>query len=51
VARLTTTTSAAAITAMKGIFARHGITELVHSDNYTQYNSHEFMGFAESYGF
>jgi len=51
VLRLTTTTSAAVITAMKAVFARHGIPEVVRSDNGTQYSSHEFAVFAESYGF
>lgn len=51
VTRLTTTTSAAVITAMKAAFARHGIPEVVRSDNGPQYSSHEFAAFAESYGF
>lgn len=51
VARLTTTTSAAVITAMKAVFARHGIPEMVRSDNGPQYSSHEFAAFAESYRF
>jgi len=51
VARLTATTSAAVITAMKGIVAHHGIHELVHSDNGSQYSLHEFTSFAESFEF
>lgn len=51
VVRLTTTTSAAVITALKAAFARHGIPEVVRSDNGPQYSSHEFATFADSYGF
>ncbi len=51
VSRLTTTTSAAVITAMKAVFARHGIPEVLRSDNGPQYSSHEFAVFADSYGF
>ncbi len=36
---------------MKGVFARHGIPEIVRSDNGPQYSSHEFASFADSYGF
>ena len=51
VSRLTTTTSAAVITAMKAVFARHSILEVLRSDNGPQYSSHEFVVFAKSYGF
>ena len=37
VARLTTTTSAAVIASMKAVFTRHGIPEVVRSDNGPQY--------------
>ena len=42
VGKLSTTTSAAVIATMKGVFARYGIPEVVRSDNGTQYSSHEF---------
>ena len=51
VTQMTTTTSAAIITALKSIFARHGIPEVVRSDNGPQYSALEFAAFAESYGF
>ena len=51
VTRLTTTTSAAVIASMKAVFARHGIPEVVRSDNGPQYSSHEFAMFSDSYGF
>ncbi len=51
VSRLTTTTSAAVITAMKAVFTRHGIPEVLHSANGPQYSSHEFAVFGDSYGF
>ena len=51
VKRLTTTTSAAVITALKEVFARHGIPEEVRSDNGPQFASQEFARFACSYEF
>ena len=51
IARLTSTTSAAVITSLKSIFARHGIPQILRSDNGPQYVSHEFSTFAKSYGF
>ena len=51
IAKLASTTSAAVITSLKSIFARHGIPEVVHSDNGPQYASQEFSMFAKSYGF
>ena len=39
------------ITHMKSMFARHGIPELVLSDNGPQYASEEFRRFAAEYGF
>ena len=51
ISKLTTTTSTAVIVAMKAVFARHGIPEIVRSDNGPQYSSHEFALFADSYGF
>ena len=51
VSKLSTTTLAAVITTMKGVFARHRIPEVVRSHNGPQYSSHEFALFADSYGF
>ena len=51
VSKLSTTTSAAVIATMKGVFARHGIPEVVCSDNGPHYSFHEFASFADSYGF
>ena len=48
VINLTTTTSAAVITALKSIFSRYGIPEVVRSDNGPQFAS---ATFAELYGF
>ena len=50
-AKLASTTSAAVITSLKSIFARHGIPEILRSDNGPQYASQEFSTFAEVYGF
>ena len=49
--RMTTTTSAAIIAALKSVFSRHGIPEAVRSDNGPQYASQEFAAFAKTYGF
>ena len=51
VIKMTTTTSAAVITALKSTFSRHGIPEVLRSNNSPQYASQEFAEFAESYGF
>ena len=51
VSKLSTTISGAVIATMKGVFARHGIPEVVRSNNGPQYSSHEFALFADSYGF
>ena len=51
VIKMTTTTSAAVITALKSIFSRYGIPEVLRSDNGPQYASREFATFAELYGF
>ena len=51
VIKLSTTTSTAVIAALKSIFSRHGILEVVRSDNGPQYASQEFSTFTESYGF
>lgn len=39
------------IMSMKSMFARHGLPELIISDNGPQYASREFAEFAEEYGF
>ena len=51
VLQLTSTTSVSVISALKSVFSRHGIPEIVRSDNGPQYSSAEFMSFASSYGF
>ena len=51
IAKLSTTTSSVIITMLKSMFARHGVPEVVRSDNGPQYSSHEFSQFSESYGF
>ena len=49
--KLTTTTSASIISALKAIFSRHGIPDSVTTDNGPQYASKEFNQFAKSYNF
>ena len=49
--RLTSTTSAAVITSLKSIFMRHGILEVLQSDNNPQYAFQQFLMFTESYRF
>ena len=39
------------ITKMKTVFARHGVPEIVKSDNGPQYSSREFAEFAKTWGF
>ena len=51
VIKMTSTTSAATISLLKSVFARHGILEVVHSDNGPQYAATEFSEFAKEYGF
>ena len=51
VIKLTSTTSATVITILKLIFSRHGIPEIVRSDNGPQFTSNEFTQFARTYGF
>lgn len=50
-ALLSSTSSSAVIVQMKSIFARHGIPEIVVTDNGPQFVSAEFAAFAASYGF
>ena len=51
VIKLSSTTSQAVISALKPIFARYGIPEIVYSDNGPQYQSGEFKQFAREYDF
>ena len=51
VARLERTTSTAVINHMKSIFARHGLPDIVISDNGPQYSSAEFESFSREYKF
>ena len=48
---MSSTTSRSTIAALKSVFSRHGIPEVVRSDNGPQYNSQEFATFAEEYSF
>jgi len=48
---LTTTTSAAIISALKATFLRHGIPDSLATDNGPQFASAEFSQFAQSYNF
>ena len=47
----TSTTSTEVIERLKSIFARHGIPEILVSDNGLQFSSAEFAKFGNSYGF
>ena len=49
--KVASTKSSAIITKMKTLFARHGIPEVVKSDNGPQYSSGDFAEFAKSWGF
>ena len=49
--KLTCTTSQSIISALKGLFARHGIPETIVSDNGPQFSSQEFAEFAQTYSF
>lgn len=51
VQQLKTTTSIAVISALKAVFSRHGIPEVVRSDNGPQFSSQEFARFARAYEF
>ncbi len=51
VAKLTSTTSGDVIDHFKSIFARHGIPEVVRSDNGPQFASEIFRQFAQDWGF
>ena len=51
VVKLKSTTTSSVIALLKACFARHGIPEVVRSDNGPQFASREFAEFANSYGF
>ena len=51
VRKMSSTTSSSIISALKSVFARHGIPEVLRSDNGPQYTSKEFKTFASSYDF
>ncbi|RXN33948.1 Retrotransposable element Tf2 type 1 [Labeo rohita] len=51
IALLSSTSAAGVVTHMKSIFARHGIPQVVCSDNGPCYSSRDFQKFAEEYGF
>ena len=51
VIKLSSTTSSNIIALLKTIFARHGIPEVLRTDNGPQYAAKEFSVFAKSYGF
>ena len=51
IVKMNSTTSACTIAALKNNFARHGIPEIVRSDNEPQYSSQKFAAFAKSYHF
>ena len=51
IAKLCGTTSPNVTVHLKSMFARHGIPELVVSDNGPQFSAHTFAKFAEEYGF
>ena len=48
---LSNQTAKETIRALKSVFARHGIPEIVRSDNGPQYSSAEFAKFAKDWGF
>jgi len=51
IVKLSSTTSTSVIAALKVIFSRFGIPEIVRSDNGPQFSSKEFAVFAKSYNF
>ena len=51
IAKLSSTSSDAIITHLTSIFARHGIPQVVVSDNGPQYSSEMFSKFASEYSF
>jgi len=51
IAKLNSTTSASVINHLSSIFSRHGIPQILFSDNGPQYKSIEFSTFIKTYGF
>ena len=51
IAKLNNTSSASIVNNLKSIFARHGIPEIVVTDNGSQYSSQTFTAFADAHGF
>ena len=51
IVKLSATTTKNVVSAMKPIFARHGIPDVLVSDNDPQYASQEFKDFATAYDF
>ena len=51
IAKLVSTTLERVINQLKSIFARHGIAQILVSDNGPQYSSSSFQEFAKKYGF
>ena len=51
IAKLNNTSSASIVNNLKSIFARHGIPEIVVTDNGPQYSSQTFTAFADAHGF
>ena len=51
VERLQSTTTAAVSKALKGLFARYGVPNVLMTDNGPQFSSAEFMSFASRWGF
>jgi hypothetical protein len=51
VATLLTTSSRAVITYLKSVFARHGVTSELYSDNGPQFSSSEFRSFTNDWEF
>ena len=49
--KLTTTTSQSIINSLKTVFARHGISETLRTDNGPQFSSQQFAEFAKQYDF
>ena len=51
ISKLSTTTSQGIINALRPIFARHGVPEILRNDNGPQYVSQEMSEFSKAYGF
>ena len=51
VIKLTSTTGPSIVTALRAIFSRHGILEVLRTDNGPQYAAQEMAEFARQYGF